>query len=113
MVERGELWWADFGNPRGSAPAFARPAVIVSSNILNYSRLRTVLVVPVTSNARSGRMPGNVALPTGVAGLTRDSVAVPSQVTSIDRADLESYMGLLPDDLMVLIGKGLGLALSS
>ena len=47
-MKRGEVWWADFGDPRGSAPALRRPVLIVQDDVLTESALRTVMVVPLT-----------------------------------------------------------------
>ncbi len=37
---RGELWWADLGLPRGSAPALRRPVLIISADQYNRSNLQ-------------------------------------------------------------------------
>jgi mRNA interferase MazF len=42
-MKRGEVWWADLGEPRGSEPAFRRPVVIVQDDLLAASALRTVM----------------------------------------------------------------------
>jgi hypothetical protein len=42
VVKRGELWWVDFGEPAGSEPGWQRPAVVVSSDLFNRSRIATV-----------------------------------------------------------------------
>ncbi|MDQ2709436.1 MAG: type II toxin-antitoxin system PemK/MazF family toxin [Actinomycetota bacterium] len=52
VVTRGDLWWVDSGDPVGSAPGYRRPAVVVSSDRFNRSRLATVAVAAVTSNLR-------------------------------------------------------------
>jgi predicted DNA-binding protein len=33
LMTRGELWWADLGLPRGSAPALRRPVLVVSATV--------------------------------------------------------------------------------
>ena len=43
MVARGEVWWIDFGEPVGSEPAYLRPALVVSSDRFNRSRIATVI----------------------------------------------------------------------
>ena len=62
-MRRGEIWWAGHGEPVGSEPGYRRPVVIVSANFLNESRLRTVLIVPVTANLTREHYRGNVRLP--------------------------------------------------
>jgi mRNA interferase MazF len=113
MVRRGEIWWADFGTPRGSEPGYRRPIVVVSGNALNDSELKTVLTIPVTANLTRERYRGNVRLPAGKAtGLGKPSVAVVSLVNSTNRTTLVERAGRVPDDLMSDIDRGLRLVLA-
>ena len=50
MVARGEVWWIDFGEPVGSEPAYLRPALVVSSDRFNRSRIATVIVSAITGD---------------------------------------------------------------
>jgi mRNA interferase MazF len=108
---RGEVWWADFGDPRGSAPAL-RPAVIVSTDRYNLSNLSTVQVVLVSSTTGRARLPGNVFIPAGTAGISHDSVAMAHQVSTIDRADLDTPIGTMPEEIMTRIDEALRYALA-
>ncbi len=104
---RGEVWWCDLGQPRGSAPALIRPVVIVSDDRYNASRLRTVTVVALTSNMRRAAQPGNVAIPSDVSGLDRASVANVTQVATVDIGDLAERVGALPAWVVEQIDDGL------
>jgi mRNA interferase MazF len=94
-VQRGEVWWANLPDPVGSEPGFRRPVVIVQSDAFNRSRIRTVIVAAITSNLRLQNMPGNVHLPTGVAGLPQTSVINVSQILTLDRRYLVARAGSL------------------
>lgn len=107
MIWRAEVCWVDFGEPKGSAPAKRRPAVIVQSDRYNRSRIATVVVLPITSNTALAGHPGNVFVPALVSGLTRDSVINVSQPMTVDRADIESTGVMLPDNLMDAVDDGL------
>lgn len=109
---RGELWWADLGLPRGSAPALRRPVLIVSADQYNRSNLRTVTVAVLTGNARLAALPGNVAVPADVAGLEAESVVNVTQLATVDRGALEERISALPDWLMAQVDVGLGRALA-
>ncbi len=111
MVARGEVWWVDFGAQLGSEPAKRRPAVVVSDDRFNRSRLSTVTVVAVTSNVRLAARPGNVLLARGVAGLDRPSVVNVTQLATIDRRRLADRSGVLPRSDVAHIDDGLRLAL--
>lgn len=88
MVNRGEAWWADFGDPTGSESGFVRPVIVVSSDRFNNSRIATVMVTAVTSNLRLAAAPGKVELAAGDGGLPKDCVANVSQTLVVDRPRL-------------------------
>ena len=111
MIQRGEVWWADPGGRRGSAPAFRRPVVVVQADAFNRSRIGTVVTVAVTSNLRLLDAPGNVLLPARAAGLGKDSVANVSQIVTLDRAELTQRAGTLSATVMDAIGRGMKLVL--
>ncbi|HUA75375.1 MAG TPA: type II toxin-antitoxin system PemK/MazF family toxin [Solirubrobacteraceae bacterium] len=109
---RGEVWWADLGLPRGSAPALRRPVLIVSADQYNRSRLKTVTVAVLTGTARLAALPGNVAVSKEFTELDGDSVVNVTQLATIDRATLEERVATLPDWLMVQVDGGLRRALA-
>jgi mRNA interferase MazF len=110
---RGQLWWADLGLPRGSAPALRRPVLIVSADQYNRSKLATVTVTVLTRNVRLAALPGNVLLPAdAVTGLDGDSVVNVTQLATIDRGALEEHIASLPDWLMTDVDVGLARALA-
>jgi mRNA interferase MazF len=110
-IRRGEVWWADLAEPRGSEPGFHRPVVIVQADGFNRSRIATVLAVVLTSNLRLVDAPGNVLVSAKTAGLPRDSVANVSQVVTLDRDFLDRRAGKLPPRSMAAIDAGLKLVL--
>ncbi len=83
----------------------------MQTNQFNASRLRTVVVVALTTNMRLAAMPGNVALPAVVTGLPEDSVANVTQVATLDREDLTDLIGTMPAPLLEQVDRGLALVL--
>lgn len=108
---RGEVWWADLGEPKGSQPSFRRPVVIVQDDLLTRSRLNTLMVVPLTTNLRRGLAVGNVQLEPRETGLSVASVALVCQVMSVDRVFFSEVVGSLPRRSMHKVDAGLRLAL--
>lgn len=107
MIRRGELWWADLGEPRGSALAHRRPVVIVQADSYNRSALRTVVVAGVTTNLRLAAMPGNVFVAAPTGGLTEDSVVNVTQLVAVDGRYLADRIGALPRHLLDEVDRGL------
>lgn len=104
---RGAVCWVDVGEPRGSAPAKRRPAVVVQSDQYNSSRIATVVVLPLTSNTALARVPGNVFVPALASGLSKDSVVTVSQPMTVDRGDIELTGGALSGSLIDAVDAGL------
>ncbi len=110
-IQRGEIWWADLPEPRGSGPGYRRPVLVIQADAFNRSRIQTVIVAVITSNLELARAPGNVLLPGGSSGLARDSVVNVSQLLTLDRSFLTELAGALPPRLLRLVDDGLHLVL--
>jgi mRNA interferase MazF len=107
VISQGEVWWADLGPPRGSAPGFRRPVVVVQGDPLNRSRIATVVCVPLTSNLAWADAPGNVLLAPQMTGLSKDSVANVSQLVTLDRSVLTERVSKLSRAKLELVLAGI------
>ncbi len=110
-MSRGEIWWADLGEPVGSAPGFRRPVLVVQGDALNRSRIATVVCVPLTSNLRWAGAPGNVTLSGKDTGLPKESVANVSQVITLDKSTLSDKAGKIPAGKLDLVFSGIDIVL--
>jgi mRNA interferase MazF len=106
-VYRGEIWWANLPDPVGSEPGYRRPVLVVQDDTFTQSRIKTVVVVVITSNTQLAAAPGNVLLPREGTGLSKDSVANVSQIFTVDKAFLVERMGVLPGHLQEEVDEGL------
>jgi len=113
VVHEGDVYWYDFGQPRGSDLGFRRPAVVVQSNTYNATTIATVVVCAITSNLKLARQPGNVSLQAGEGGLSRESVVNVTQIATIDKQFLEGYIGRLAPERIRAIRAGLLLVLEN
>lgn len=111
VVERGQVWWADLGEPDGSEPGCRHPVLIVQSDAFNRSRIRTVIAVVLTANLRLVDAPGNVLVPARPAGLPKDSVANVSQLVTLDQEFLTELAGRVRGRLLADVDSGLRLVL--
>lgn len=112
VVKRGEIWWADLGEPRGSSPGFEHPVVVIQSDSFNKSNIKTLIVALITSNLDRADMPGNVSLSKRASGLEKESVVNITQIFTVDETDLFEYVGTLSKRKIEQIEKGLRLVLS-
>jgi mRNA interferase MazF len=93
-MRRGEVWWTELPKPAGR-----RPVVLVSRDEA-YAVRALVSVVPVTTHARG--IPVEVPLGPG-EGLPKRCVANADTITTIPKATLVDYAGVLtPDKLQAL-----------
>jgi mRNA interferase MazF len=111
-MERGAVWWAELPDPVASEPGFRRPVVIVSADVFNQSRIRTIVAVVLTSNLRLAEAPGNILIAAAESGLPNDSVANVSQIITVDRSFLSKRCGRLSSRVMKTLDNGLRLVLS-
>ena len=112
VVERGEVWWADMGEPIGAEPGYRRPVVVVQSDAFNRSRIDTTIAVILTSNRQLLDAPGNVLIQAKQSGLSKDSVANVSQLVTLDLVTLAERVGRVPMRLLARIDDGLRLVLA-
>lgn len=110
-MRRGEIWWADFGNPVGSEPGYRRPALILQADSFNRSAIATIVVVPLSRTLGLAAAPGNVLCRPRETGLRRASVANVSQVAVIDRRRLVEKAGALSAALLRQVEDGVRLVL--
>ena len=110
-VNRGELWWADLGEPRGSEPALRRPVLVLQADSFNRSRLQTVVVVSLTSSLRLSAAPGNVVCRPRGTGLREPSVVNATQISPLDRSFLRERIGRLPPATLQQVEDGVRLVL--
>ena len=111
VVSQGDVWWADLGDPSGSAPGFRRPVVVVQCDAVNRSRIATVVCIPLTNNVKWADAPGNVLLRAGVTGLPKDSVANVSLVVALDRDQLTERVGKLSPRHLTAVVNGMDVIL--
>lgn len=111
-IERGEIWWTDLPEPKGSMPGYRHPLLILQSNKFNLSSLGTVIGAIITTNLRLENMPGNVRITPRQSGLAQDSVVNMTQIVTANKADLLEFVGILSDRKMEQVEKGLRLVLS-
>jgi mRNA interferase MazF len=111
VINQGDVFWIDLGDPLGSEPAYRHPHVVVQNNVFNRSRINTVVVCALTSNLKRAAAPGNVLLEPGEANLPKQSVINISQVFTVDKAQLDEKIGTLANRRVREILDGINLLL--
>jgi mRNA interferase MazF len=89
---RGDIYFANLGDAYGSEQGGRRPVIIVQNNIGN-TFAPTVIVVPITSKAKT-KLPTHLPL-NNITGIRKGSVALMEQVRTIDKSRLNKRVGSL------------------
>jgi mRNA interferase MazF len=109
VINQGDVFWVDLGEPTGSEPAYRHPHLIIQNNVFNRSRINTVVVCALTSNLQRAESPGNVLLDKGEANLPKPSVVNITQIFTVDKGDLSEKIGSLSPERMARVLEGLEL----
>ena len=112
VIERGEIWWTDLPEPKGSMPGFRHPVLIIQADRFNRTQLDTFVGAVITTNLRLAKMPGNVLIEPKQSGLPEDSVVNVTQIVTANKTDLLEFIGTLSERKMEQIDEGLRLVLS-
>jgi mRNA interferase MazF len=111
VINQGDIYWIELDEPEGSEPGYKHPHVIVQNNLFNRSQIRTVLVCPLTTNLKRASAPGNVLLDTKESNLPKQGVVNVTQVFTVDKTQLDEYVGSLSPKRITEILDGIKLVL--
>jgi mRNA interferase MazF len=101
LPSRGEIWRVDFDPVTGHEQGAARPALIVSADVLNHGPSELVTVVPVTTKTRPLRSYLRIMPPEG--GLTQTSFIICDQVRTISIRRLGKLYGSVSPETLAQV----------
>jgi mRNA interferase MazF len=107
-VLRGEVFWADFGQPRGSEQAGRRMVLVVQNDAGNRSS-PTTIVAAVTTRRPSRQYPFHVWL--GARTLGEPAIVQCEQLLTISTERLIERAGALPPAAMRQVDAALAMSL--
>ena len=96
LIWRGEIYDVDLGHPIGHEPAFTRPGIVVSADVLNNGAGDLVVIVPVGSTSYGLR--SHVELEQGKSGLDHPSYARCDQIRVISTERIVARRGMASVD---------------
>lgn len=108
-MRRGDVFRAELRPRSGSEQRGTRPVIVVSHDGFNrIETWRSIVIIPVTTSAKQpARGPTAVSLEKGAGGLTKPSVALCHQITTLDRAKLTRKLGTLTHHELSRVEQGL------
>ncbi len=109
-MRRGDVWLASLDPVRGSEQAGTRLVLILQTDPLN-AFLRTVIVIPFTTNLQWARFPFCLLVSAGEGGLTSDSVALSHQARVSDKSRLLRRLGQVSDATLAKVARAVQVTL--
>ena len=94
-VNQGDVFWVRLKGADGLEAGHPHPHVVIQEDVINRSRVESVVVCALTTNSKRVNLPGNVLLEAGEANLPRPSIVVVSQVSCVEKTQLGEYIGSL------------------
>lgn len=96
-VKRGEIYLADLGEvncyTNSSIQTGYRPVVILQNDVTTKNS-NVVTVAPITSRSKTKKMRSHITID-GTCGISKESLILLEQLTTIDKTQLDRKIGLL------------------
>lgn len=106
-IQQGDLYWVPIAEPSDGESKIIHPHVVIQADVLNQSRIETVVVCALTTNMKRAKAPGNVLLEPGEGNLPKQSIVVVSQVSVVEKNQLGAYIGALSAERIAQILAGM------
>jgi mRNA interferase MazF len=114
IINQGDIFWIQAENSGETGLGFyPHPYVVIQDDLLNHSRIHSVVVCALTTNLKQANAPGNVLLEMGEANLPKHSAVVVSKVTAVNKSQLGAYIGTLTEQRIKQILAGMRLLQTS
>ena len=104
-VRRGEIYWVDFGTPRGSEQGGRRPALVIQNDIGNQAS-PTTIIAAITSKVKK-TYPFHVEVSSAESGLSQESTVLLEQLLTIAQEKLIQRCGQLGTKKMEEVNQAL------
>jgi len=103
---KGEIWWANLiDEPYGSEPGKRRPVLVIQSDSINRSNIKTVICALITSNTSLSTLQGNILIEKSISGLEKTSVINFSQIFTLDKTRFTDFVSMLPKNYIQKINE--------
>lgn len=101
-IKQFQLWIADLNPGMATESGKMRPVVVIQTDLLNSIHPSTI-ICPITSNAQLESDILRVHLKKGSGSVKEDCDILLDQIRAIDNKRLQKKIGLLPEDLEIIL----------
>jgi len=110
-IKQFEIWIADLNPKIGTEPGKTRPVLVIQTNLLNKIPHPSTIICPITTNVKRDSEILRVHLKKGTANLHQSCDIMIDQIRAIDNNRLTKRLGILPDELIVLVKENIQIVL--
>lgn len=95
-IKRGDIFYYDFGDNKGSIQCGKRPVLVIQADSFNQNA-PTIIVAAITTVIKKQYMASHIILPDDT-GLNQLSMVMLEQIRAVNKEDLKQYVGCLRDE---------------
>lgn len=106
-INQGDVYWVPLEDLDGAEPGIIHPHVVIQDDVINRSRIKTVVVCGLTTNRKRAFEHGNILLDVGEANLPKQSIIVVSQISTVNKSQMGEYIGTLSKERVEQIFAGM------
>lgn len=110
-IKQFEIWIADLNPKIGTEPGKTRPVLVTQTNLLNKIPHPSTIICPITTNVKKDSEVLRVHLKKGTSNLHQSCDIMIDQLRAIDNKRLTKRLGMLPDELIVLVKENIQIVL--
>jgi mRNA interferase MazF len=104
-IHQGGIYWIKLDDE--NEEEIIHPQVILQNDIINNSRIKTLVVCGISTNMKKAYEVGNVVLEQGEGNLGKRSIVVVSQVSTVNKDQVGEYIGTLKAERVEEIFQGM------
>jgi len=108
-IRRGEIYWVDWNQGRGSEQAGIRPALIIQNDIGN--KFGATTIIAALSTATDKPFPFIVKVTSEESGLQKDSIVNLAVIMTVDKTHLNEKCGELSQPKMAEVDDAIKVSL--
>ncbi len=108
MIKRGEIYYVDLNDTKGSEQRGERPAVILQNQQGNLHSTTTI-IAPMTSFINKRLLPVHVLIQDN--NIRNNSIILLEQIRVVDKIRLIEKLGELPPEIMLKVNEAIKISL--
>ena len=92
-INQGDIFWIHENSASEKRSVHPHPYVVIQDNLLNHSRITTVVACLISTNLKKATEPGNVLLNEKEGNLPKQSIIIVSGLETLNKSELTDYVG--------------------